>query len=246
MTGRPVPLGVIWHDIECGNYLEDLPLWRALAAEVDGPILDVGAGAGRVALDLAVRGVEVVALDVDAELLDALTARAASFDVEVETVVADARSFDVGAARFGAVIVPMQTLQLLDDAAARAEFFVAARRALKPGGLVAIALADALDAFDGESDGLPEPDVGVVSGVQYVSLPLAIVDEGEHAAIHRLRQVVGDDSVPEDHDVIRLARVDPVGLADEAEAAAGFEAAELRRIPATEIYVGSTVVVLHG
>ena len=86
----------------------------------------------------------------------------------------------------------------------------------------------------------------MIAGVQYASLPLAVVDEGDYAAIHRLRQVIGDDSVPEEHDVIRLARVDPVGLADEAEAAAGFEAAELRRIPATDVYVGSTVVVLRG
>ncbi|WP_051223226.1 class I SAM-dependent methyltransferase [Conexibacter woesei] len=243
---RPVPLGVIWHDIECGNYLEDLPLWRDLAAEADGPVLDVGAGAGRVALDLAVRGFDVVGLDIDAELLEALSARAKQFDVTIETVVADARTFDLGTDRFGLVAVPMQTLQLLPDAAARAEFFVAARRALRPGGHVAIALADALDSFDGETDGLPEPDVGEIAGVQYASLPLAVVDEGDYAAIHRLRKVIGDDSVPEEHDVIRLARVDPVGLADEAEAAAGFEAAELRRIPATDVYVGSTVVVLRG
>jgi 16S rRNA A1518/A1519 N6-dimethyltransferase RsmA/KsgA/DIM1 with predicted DNA glycosylase/AP lyase activity len=99
MTERPLPLGVIWHDVECGNYLEDLPLWRALAAETGGPILDVGAGAGRVTLDLAARGVEVVALDIDAELLEALAERAAGLGAQVETAVADARSFDLGEAR---------------------------------------------------------------------------------------------------------------------------------------------------
>jgi hypothetical protein len=142
------------------------------------------------------------------------------------------------------VIVPMQTLQLLDDAAARAEFFVAARRALRPGGLVAVALADALDSFDGESDGLPEPDVGVVAGVRYASLPLAVVDEGDRAAIHRLRQVAAEGA-PEEHDVIRLARVDAAMLAEEGETA-GFEAETARRIPQTDVYVGSTVVILRG
>jgi SAM-dependent methyltransferase len=243
---RSLPLSVIWHDVECGNYLEDHALWRALAAEAGGPVLDVGAGTGRVALDLAARGVDVVALDLDGELLEALGARAAAAGVAVETLTADARSFDAGEARFAAVIVPMQTLQLLPDAAARAEFFVAARRALKPGGLVAVALADALESFDGASDGLPEPDAAEVGGSTYMSLPLAVVDEGAHAAIHRLRQVVGDDAVPEAHDVTRLARVDAVTLADEAEAAAGFAALELRRIAATDVYVGSTVVVLRG
>src|SRR4051812_12173133 len=95
---------VIWHDVECGAYAEDLPLWRELAAAAPGPVLDVGAGTGRVALDLAARGIEMVALDADTELLAALRARAA----DVETVTADARAFDLGPRRFGAVIVPMQ------------------------------------------------------------------------------------------------------------------------------------------
>ena len=47
---------VIWHDIECGGYAADLPLWRELAAAEAGPVLDVGAGAGRVALELARHG----------------------------------------------------------------------------------------------------------------------------------------------------------------------------------------------
>ena len=41
-------MSVIWHDLECGAYAEDLPLWRALAAEHGDPVLDVGAGTGRV------------------------------------------------------------------------------------------------------------------------------------------------------------------------------------------------------
>ena len=61
-----------------------------------------------------------------------------------------------------------------------------AARHLRPGGAVAAALADALEAFDGASDGLPDPDVATVDGLTYSSLPLAVVDEGDHAAIHRL------------------------------------------------------------
>ena len=54
---------VIWHDVECGRYDADFDLWRELAAAATGPILDVGAGTGRISLDLARRGHEVVALD---------------------------------------------------------------------------------------------------------------------------------------------------------------------------------------
>jgi SAM-dependent methyltransferase len=235
------PSSVIWHDVECGGYVEDLALWRELAEAADGAVLDVGAGTGRVALDLAAHGAEVVALDVEAELLEALSARAAAAGLAVETVCADARSFDLGEARFGLIAVPMQTLQLLQDAEARAAFLRGARRHLRPGGIVAAALADALESFDGAFDGLPEPDVATIAGVEYSSLPLAVVDEGDRAAIHRLRQAGG----AEQHDVIRLARVDAAMLAEEA-AAVGLEATEARRIPETDVYVGSTVVILRA
>jgi SAM-dependent methyltransferase len=235
---------VIWHDVECGGYAEDLALWRELAAAADGPVLDVGAGTGRVALDLAAGGVEVVALDVDDALLGALRERAGAAGLDVETVCADATAFDLGERRFGLIAVPMQTLQLLPDAEARAAFLHSAKAHLRSGGVVAAALADALESFDAESDGLPEPDVAVVDGVRYSSLPLAVVDEGDRAAIHRLRQVAMDGTA-EEHDVIRLARVDAAMLAEEAEAA-GLEAETARRIPATDVYVGSTVVILRG
>jgi SAM-dependent methyltransferase len=57
-------MNVIWHDVECGAYAEDLFLWRSLAAEHGDPVLDVGAGTGRVALDLARHGHRVTALDI--------------------------------------------------------------------------------------------------------------------------------------------------------------------------------------
>ena len=33
-------LEVIWHDLECGSYRADLPLWRELAVREPGPILE--------------------------------------------------------------------------------------------------------------------------------------------------------------------------------------------------------------
>src|SRR5581483_3830706 len=66
---------VVWHDVECGSYVEDLPLWRSLAASYGDPVLDVGAGTGRVTLDLAQAGYRVTALDRDPDLIAALERR---------------------------------------------------------------------------------------------------------------------------------------------------------------------------
>jgi SAM-dependent methyltransferase len=234
---------VLWHDLECGGYDLDLPLWRELADREGSPVLDVGAGTGRVALDLARRGHEVVAVDHDPVLLDALADRGAGLAVSV--VAADARAFDLGR-RFPLVIVPMQTLQLLGGADGRARSLARVREHLTPGGLLAVALADALECFDEEHDQPPRPDLREVGGVVYASRPVRVRDLGDRAAIDRVRQIVAIDGTLTTLDnVVELDRLEPEELEEEA-VAFGLRAEPQRRIPQTLEYVGSTVVMLRG
>jgi SAM-dependent methyltransferase len=236
-------LEVMWHDLENGSYAEDLGLWRELAAAHGGPVLDVGAGTGRVTLDLARHGHTVVALDRKPELLAALRERAAA--LPVATVVADARAFELGR-RFPLIVVPMQTVQLLGGPEPRGRFLACARAHLEAGGVLAVALAEALDAFDQEHDQPPLPDLREVDEVVFSSRPVAVIDEGEYVAIHRIRETVDiDGNRTAADDVVRLDRVSAAMLAEEAEAH-GLAAERARFIPQTDDYVGSTVVMLHG
>jgi SAM-dependent methyltransferase len=233
----------LWHDLECGSYGDDLPLWRALASEADGPVLDVGAGTGRVTLDLAAAGAEMIALDSCAPLLEALACRADG--LAVETVVADAREFTLRR-RVSLVLVPMQTLQLFGGPAGRAAFLHRALAHLQPGGLLAAALADAMDCFDEEHDQPPLPDERVVLGVCYASRLLDVVDDGGRAALHRRRETSGPGRRREARDVI--VRLDRVG-ADEVAAEGrqvGFRSEPHRFIAESERYLGSTVVILRA
>jgi SAM-dependent methyltransferase len=240
---HPVNLQAVWHDLECGAYRDDLPVWRALAEEAGGPVLDIGAGTGRVSLALASVGVPVVALDVDASLLRALERRAAA--LPVETVAADARAFSLGR-RFPLILVPMQTLQLLGGPAGRAAFLRCARDHLEPGGRVAAALGDALDAFDGDRELPPPPDALEIEGVRYASRLLSVVEEDGRAVIRRRREIAGPGERRESSDaVVRLERVSAGDVAAEA-AAHGFRREPDRLIAETEQYLGSTVVILRG
>ncbi|HTE62395.1 MAG TPA: class I SAM-dependent methyltransferase [Solirubrobacteraceae bacterium] len=231
---------VVWHDVECGRYSADLPLWHELATRERGPILDVGAGTGRVALELARAGHDVTALDREPELLDALTARAAGLGVR--TVVADASDFALDR-RFGLVIVPMQTVQLLP---ARAGFLAAALRHLLPGGLLALAITAALEDFDGVEGVLPAPDVGTLADWRFASQPTAVRALPDATRIERLRRAYAPDGgVTEEADVIELASLTPAELEAEGRAA-GFTPEPSRTIPPTDDHVGSEVVMLRG
>jgi SAM-dependent methyltransferase len=233
---------VVWHDVECGGYEADLPLWRELARAAGGRVLDVGAGTGRVALALARGEAPVTALDRDGDLLAELDRRARAAELAVETVVADAESFDLAGRDFALIAVPMQTLQLLPD---RAGFFAAARRALAPGGLVAAALAVTPEAFEDASE-LPLPDVGEHDGWRFVSQPTAIHLRPGVMRIERLRRLIAPDgSSRAEEDVIELMTVSAEQVAAEA-APHGLRMEPSRMIEPTHDHVGSEVVMLRG
>jgi SAM-dependent methyltransferase len=230
---------VIWHDLECGGYVEDLELWRELAG--DGPVLDLGCGTGRVALDLAEHRVPVVGVDVDEVLLEELRRRAG--ELPVETVRADVRHFDLGR-RFPVVLAPMQTVQLLGGRAGRADFLRCAKAHLEPGGIFAIAVAEDIQTFDEVEEALPLPDVREDGGTVYFSQPVSIRDEGDRFEIQFVREVIDPHGGrTSGRSVIHLDQLDAGQL--EAEAA-DFTVLDRRTVPATEAYVGSTVVMLRA
>jgi SAM-dependent methyltransferase len=241
MTAATFSPLVVWHDVECGSYRADLPLWLELAAAERGPVLDVGAGTGRVALELARAGHHVVALDREPLLLETLARRAAG--LRVEPVVADAGGFDIGR-RFGLVIVPMQTIQLLP---ARAGFLASARRHLERGGLLAIAISGALENFGDLADEvLPDPDVGAADGWRFASQPTAVRALPHATRIERVRRSVSPEgAVSEEDDAIELAHVTVAELEAEG-AAAGFAPEPARHIEATAEHVGAEVVLLRA
>ncbi|MCW2953318.1 MAG: Methyltransferase type 12 [Conexibacter sp.] len=238
-------MAVLWHDLECGRYGADLALWQALATDAGSPVLDVGAGTGRVALALARAGHEVVALDLEADLLAALRDRASAAGLALETVQGDARSFELGR-RFGLILAPMQTVQLLGGADGRGAFLRQAAHHLRPGALFACALADALEGFDAEHTQPPLPDIVEEDGWVYASQPVAVRIEADGAVIERIRQAVAPDGRRSaEGDAIRLDRLDATMLEREG-AAAGLTPAGRRRIEPTEEHVGSEVVLFHG
>ncbi len=254
-TPQPTEQSVIWHDLECGGYRADLPLWRELAARAGGPTLDVGAGSGRVSLDLARAGLDVTALDQDAALLAALAQRARRLGLSVPTICADARSFSLQRRDFALCAVPMQTIQLLGGVQGRMAFLGCAREHLRPGATVACAILASLEPFDcSQGTAGPAAERIELDGLLYLSRATRVSELATSIEIERERRVLQESARPStaagqplqrgpERDVIELDRVSAGELERDARAA-GLRPVARHHIPATEEHVGSVVVVL--
>jgi SAM-dependent methyltransferase len=236
---------VIWHDVECGGYEADLMLWRELADSADGPVLEIGCGTGRVALDLVARGHDVTAFDSDPALIRALDQRARERGARVATAVADARTFDLRGRRFALAIAPMQVVQLMGGREARGAMLERVREHLAPGGVLAAALADPFEGEPPDDAGPPLPDVREQDGWVFSSTPIAVRSEEGGTAIDRVRQAVSPDGeLDESMATIVLDALSPDELEADAEAA-GLRPLRRRHVPPSDDYVGSVVAVLE-
>jgi SAM-dependent methyltransferase len=265
-TQARLPAEVVWHDLECGGYRADLPVWHEFAQVAGGRVLDVGAGSGRVTLQLARAGHAVTALDRSEVLLAALRERAAGLDVAA--VCADARSFALQRRDFALCIVPMQTIQLLGGVEQRISFLRCAREHVRPGATIALAILGELDTFDCSHGTIgPAAERAYADGLLYLSRAIRVGETAEHVEIERERRVmlpetdaratsstesaasadaqaVASERGPE-IDLIELDRVDVASL--EAEGAeAGLRAEPALEIAATDEHVGSWVVMLRA
>jgi SAM-dependent methyltransferase len=256
VTAQAPPAEVIWHEVECGRYRADLPLWRELAGAAaprggQARVLDLGAGIGRVSLDLAASGHKVTAVDLSPALLEELALRAG--ELPVRTVAGDIRELSLDERDFDLCLVPMQTIQLLRSAEERRATFRGVAAHIRPGALLACAIVTAADEFDALAGELgPSPDRLARGERVYFSRPLSVrVLEGA-IRIERERVVLpGDGSggarwrEQGERDVIELARVSEQQLWREG-GSVGLAKEPTRLLPETEEHTASEVVMLRA
>src|SRR6185295_9304796 len=93
----------------------DVPFWRTLALQSDGPVLELGCGTGRISIPLARAGVSLVGIDRS----DAMLARARQrikrgrLTTRARLIRGDIRALPFPASTFPLVIAPYGVLQSL-------------------------------------------------------------------------------------------------------------------------------------
>jgi len=136
------------------QFEEDVPFYLGLARQAGGKVLEIGCGTGRVLHRLLEAGVDVVGLDISAEMLRRARERLAG-GPRVELVQGDMRTFQLPH-EFSLIIMPYCTFMYATSDAERRAVFERCYRHLAPGGVL---------AFD-----FPAGEVEIGEGLPYLAL----------------------------------------------------------------------------
>jgi SAM-dependent methyltransferase len=160
MLDRPDPATAValarLYDLDLTDDPGDLDLYQAMADRSDGPVLELAAGTGRLAIPLAEAGHRVTAVDLDPAMLDRARQRAAGMAGEdrltfVEADLVGLRLPDAGG--YGLAFIALNSLLVLGSRAAQRAALRTLADHLAPRGLAVVDVwlpdADDLARFDG-------------------------------------------------------------------------------------------------
>ncbi len=149
------------YDLDLQDDPGDLDLYLALADRAAGPVLELAAGTGRLAVPLAVAGHQVTAVDIDPAMLVRAHARATAAGLDasggrgsLELIEADLLGLRLpGAGSFALAILALNSIMLLGSRAAQRDALATIATHLAPGGLAVVDVwlpdAEDLARFDG-------------------------------------------------------------------------------------------------
>ena len=146
------------YDLDLSEDPGDLDLYLALAHRTGGPILELGAGSGRLAVPLAAAGYRTTAVDLDPAMLDRARAAAAREGGDVARGLSLVEADMVGlrlpdAGHYRLALIALNSLFLLGGREAQRDAMRTLAEHLAPGGLAVVDAwqpdADDLARFDG-------------------------------------------------------------------------------------------------
>ena len=122
------------YDALAATMTEDVDFYVSLAADADGPVVELAVGTGRVAIPIAARtGRRVIGIDVSTAMLDVARRRAAAAGVELDLRHGDMRELALDEST-DLVICPFRSMLHLRDHGERVNVMRRVHDSLVPGG----------------------------------------------------------------------------------------------------------------
>lgn len=156
----------------------DISFWQRMAAPVEGPILELGCGTGRVALPLARHGSRIVGIDRSDSMLTRARMRVQRMKLQsrVQLIRGDIRHLPFPQKSFGLVMAPYGILQSLLDEELLSATLKDVNRVLTRDGMFGLELVADLPAWD-----------------EYANRTTLRADRGPHGKPIRLIETVKQD-----------------------------------------------------
>jgi ubiquinone/menaquinone biosynthesis C-methylase UbiE len=119
----------------------DIKFYKSWAYRMKGPVLEIGCGTGRIMLEIAHEGIEIVGLDLSAAMLDIAKLKCQAFpestQKHVSFIQADMTEFDLGR-KFSLIIIPFRAWQILTTPESQRQSLLTFRRHLTDDGRLII------------------------------------------------------------------------------------------------------------
>jgi SAM-dependent methyltransferase len=143
------------YDFSYSDFTEDIEFYENVARAIDGPLLELGVGSGRVAIPLAEAGYDVVGIDNSPSMLDVARRELEALgdiDGSLELIEGDMTAFELGR-QFGMVFVAANTFQHLLTTEEQLACVRCAVKALQPRGIFSMSIRSPSTVTWDDTDG---------------------------------------------------------------------------------------------
>ena len=155
MPGDPYAIDARFYDAIHDGHREDVGLWLSFAGRTDRPVLEVGTGTGRIAVELARAGHTVVAIDASAAMLERARRRNDEFGLDVEFVEGRLTDLALEREKYGLAILPADVFLYCADGEEQLAWLRALADALHFNGLLALDVPGPALWLDPTTNGQP-------------------------------------------------------------------------------------------
>lgn len=144
-----------YYDLIHDAHDDDTGLWLSFAGRTDLPVLEIGTGTGRIALELARRGHAVVGIDPSSAMLGVARQAAEEHAVDVSFIEGRALDLALEAGHYGLIIIPADVFLYCSDGHEQIATLGMLGKALAFNGVLAIDLPGPAQWLDDTTNGQP-------------------------------------------------------------------------------------------
>lgn len=153
MVDDPYATDADWYDRIHAGHREDIGLWLAFAGRTERPVLEVGVGTGRIAVELAIAGSVVTGLDPSPAMLARARAHADEAGVDLTLLQGRVDGLELAPGEFGFALLPADVFLYCEDGHEQVATLTALARCLHFNGTLAIDVPGPALGLDPASNG---------------------------------------------------------------------------------------------